>query len=218
MSLTTPLKNLFTLGLLAFAFMISGRSGAQTPGTGAISGTVSDSNDRKIASADIVAVDQANGTTRKVETSEAGLFRFALLPPGVYDLKVARDGFSAKTLASILVTVGQTSSLNVILSVAGAHETCSGRWLLYLGHRRLHSRRTCKQSRNSIIAPLEQKLHADIRTFTWSDRRPAQCNRVGKWHAKRHVKRSYADIEQYPVQRDRCQQSGRELGSACPIV
>jgi hypothetical protein len=92
----------------------------QTPGTGAISGVVVDSANRAVGNAEVLAVDDATHMSRSVVTTAEGVFRVPLLPPGSYTVTVTAVGFAGHTFQNIPVTVSETSSLNVTLSVAGA--------------------------------------------------------------------------------------------------
>jgi hypothetical protein len=105
----------------ALLMLLSAPCFAQTPGTGAISGTVSDQANKAIANADVVAVSDATHLSRSVKTSPEGTFRVPLLLPGTYTLTVTVPRFATGTLHSVLVTVSQISSVNVTLAVAGAN-------------------------------------------------------------------------------------------------
>jgi hypothetical protein len=90
----------------------------QTPGTGAISGMVFDPSKRVVADADVIAVNEATHASRSVLTSSEGAFHVPLLPPGNYALTVKAAGFAEQTAHAILVTVSETNSLNLTLSIA----------------------------------------------------------------------------------------------------
>jgi Carboxypeptidase regulatory-like domain/TonB dependent receptor/TonB-dependent Receptor Plug Domain len=105
---------------LVFSLM-TWNSLAQTPGTGAISGIVLDPSNRVVMNADVVAVNDATRLSRAVKTTSEGVFRVPLLLPGAYTVTVTVPGFSVNTSRLIQVTVSQTSSLDVRLSVAGAN-------------------------------------------------------------------------------------------------
>src|SRR5271165_2348819 len=93
---------------------------AQTPGTGALRGVVYDPAGRSIADADVVATNEATNLSRAARTTDDGVFRVPLLPPGSYAVIVKAAGFADRTVKSIAVTVSETSSLNVTLQVAAA--------------------------------------------------------------------------------------------------
>jgi len=93
----------------------------QTPGTGAISGMVFDPSNRVIANAEVLTVNEAINLSRSAITTAEGVFRVPLLPPGNYTVTVKAMGFSEHTSHSILVTVSETSYLNVTLTIAGVN-------------------------------------------------------------------------------------------------
>src|ERR1700722_14647962 len=95
----------------------------QTPGTGAITGVVSDPAGRLVVNASVQAVNEATQITRSAITTTAGGFRVPLLPPGMYAVTVVAAGFSTNTSHSIQVTVSETTSLNVSLVVAGVNQS-----------------------------------------------------------------------------------------------
>jgi len=92
----------------------------QTPGTGAISGVVYDPSNRVIANAEVLAVNEATQASRSVNTTAEGVFRFPLLPPGSYTVTVTAAGFAPRVSKSVPVTVSETSSLSVTLTVTQA--------------------------------------------------------------------------------------------------
>jgi Carboxypeptidase regulatory-like domain/TonB-dependent Receptor Plug Domain len=56
-------------------------------------------------------------------TSDAGTYRFPLLPPGTYDLEYALSGFTTLKRAGIQIAVGATVTLDIKLSVGALAET-----------------------------------------------------------------------------------------------
>src|SRR5260370_39916004 len=66
---------------------------AQTSGTGAITGTITDSTGAVIPGASIEATNTGNGQQRTVTTGADGTYSIGLLPPGIYSLKITASGF-----------------------------------------------------------------------------------------------------------------------------
>ena len=89
----------------------------QTPGTGAISGTVYDPVNRVIPNANVLTVNEATHVSRTTTSTATGGFHVPLLPPGTYDVTVTVPGFAVNVSSAIQVTVSQTASLNVVLAV-----------------------------------------------------------------------------------------------------
>jgi hypothetical protein len=99
---------------------LTGLAFGQTPGTGAISGVVLDPSNRVISNAEVLAVNEATQVSRSVFTSAEGAFRVPLLPPGSYMVSVKATGFAVSASHAIEVTVSDTVSLSVKLTVAAA--------------------------------------------------------------------------------------------------
>ena len=110
----------FSTVTLAFILLAAQRGAAQTPGTGAISGTVVDSAHRVIVGAEVTAVDQATHTERAVKSGAGGDFRFSLLPPGDYAITFAAAGFAQGTISPVQVAAGEVHSLDATLYVENA--------------------------------------------------------------------------------------------------
>jgi Carboxypeptidase regulatory-like domain/TonB dependent receptor len=90
----------------------------QTPGTGAVSGSVTDPENRVVARAQVLAVNEATHLSRTVKTTAAGFFEVPLLLPGSYVITVKEPGFAPSISNSIQVTASETTSINVRLALA----------------------------------------------------------------------------------------------------
>ncbi|MCU1226684.1 MAG: hypothetical protein JWQ42_4777 [Edaphobacter sp.] len=96
---------------------------AQSPGTGAIAGTVTDSSGAVISSAKVLVINDETRAARAVVTSSEGAFRVSLLSPGVYSVSAAAPGFSARQMRSIHVGASETSTVELRLVVGATDET-----------------------------------------------------------------------------------------------
>ena len=108
---------------IAFVFAISLfglHAGAQTPGTGAISGTVFDPAHNVLAGATITAVEDATKTARTARSDARGGFRIPLLPPGDYAVTVEASGFQPTAGPSVRVTASEVQILDATLAIAEA--------------------------------------------------------------------------------------------------
>jgi Carboxypeptidase regulatory-like domain len=81
----------------------------------ALSGTVSDSSGAVISGAAVTVQELGTGATRTVSTDTAGHYQFSLLPVGVYEIRVSKEGFSEKVRTGIHLAVGQDAVANVTL-------------------------------------------------------------------------------------------------------
>jgi Carboxypeptidase regulatory-like domain/TonB dependent receptor-like, beta-barrel len=113
----TRLVGLVLLALLALPFTAL----AQTT-TGTIIGTVTDASGAVLPG---VSVTIRGATIVGVQTSvtnEKGLYRFAGLPQGAYDLTCTLSGFATTTRKDVHVNIGGTSEENVALKVSQLQE------------------------------------------------------------------------------------------------
>ncbi len=76
---------------------------AQTAGTGALTGKVTDASGGAVANAKITAVNADGGQTQTATTGADGVYRFARLPPGNYSVKIEATGFQALEIASTTI-------------------------------------------------------------------------------------------------------------------
>ena len=93
---------------------------AQTPGTGAISGTVFDPAHDALANATITAVENATKVERTAKTGARGEFRIPLLPPGDYAVTFAADGFKPRIATDVPVIASEVHILDATLAISGA--------------------------------------------------------------------------------------------------
>jgi hypothetical protein len=96
---------------------------AQTAGTGAISGTVTDPSGGAISGATVTATSLDTNQVRTATTGSSGEFKFSLLPPGNYSLKFGAAGFKTSAIASVTVNVTETTAANQSLEVGSVTQT-----------------------------------------------------------------------------------------------
>jgi len=90
---------------------------AQTASTGALAGTVRDASGAVIPNATVTATSVDTGQARTTMTGTEGTYRFALLPPGNYRVRIEAGGFKAAEIASATVSVTETAVLDRALEV-----------------------------------------------------------------------------------------------------
>ena len=92
---------------------------AQVSGSGAeLSGTVSDASGAVIAKAALTLRDLDTNRTYTATATESGSYVLPNVTPGRYELRVSYTGFANFTRTGIVLTVGQTATINVTLEVA----------------------------------------------------------------------------------------------------
>jgi len=90
---------------------------AQTYTTGEISGVVTDSTGAVLPHATVTALNKDNGTQRSTQTGTGGLYRCALLPPGIYMVTVTAPSFQTFTRDEIRVEIGHSVHLDFQMKI-----------------------------------------------------------------------------------------------------
>jgi hypothetical protein len=108
-----------TLGLTALSF--ARPAFAQQP-TGSIEGTVTDPSGAVINGATITARDVTTNQSRSTTTRSDGKYLIQQLAPGVYEIKVAAQGFKSTVVSNVKVDVGKTTATDIKTEVGGANE------------------------------------------------------------------------------------------------
>ena len=86
---------------------------AQTAGTGAIAGSITDPSGASVAEAQVKAINEATGEVRTAASTAAGNYTVALLLPGLYTLEISKTGFKLVQAPHISVVVTETKTFNV---------------------------------------------------------------------------------------------------------
>jgi outer membrane receptor protein involved in Fe transport len=87
-----------------------------------LNGTVRDESGGTVGKAAISLREMDTNRTYSASTNDAGFYALPSLPPGHYELKVNYTGFGAYTQKGIVLTVGQTATIDVTLKVAARGE------------------------------------------------------------------------------------------------
>jgi outer membrane receptor protein involved in Fe transport len=90
--------------------------------TGSIDGQVVDQSGAVLPGATVTITQPATGATRSIAADEQGLFRAPLLPPGTYDIVAELSGFTARRHSGMTLTIGQTLTLRIEMSLASVAE------------------------------------------------------------------------------------------------
>ena len=96
---------------------------ARAQGSGEITGTVTDSNGAIIPKAEVTLLNQATGAARTVPTNSAGLFDFAGIDVGKYNITVKVSGFTTYKKTDIVMNVAQTLKEDIPLQAGGEGQT-----------------------------------------------------------------------------------------------
>ena len=105
------------LGLLAAVAL------AQTAGTGAIAGTITDPSGAVVPNAAIKAINVTTAETRTAVSSSNGTYLVPLLLPGTYRVEASKSGFKLSVSGDVPVHITETATVNLKLAVGAAAET-----------------------------------------------------------------------------------------------
>src|SRR5712664_1623965 len=90
--------------------------------TGRITGVVKDSSGGVILRAEVQAVNEGTGEKWQSVTDAAGNYSFLLLPPGLYQIEVAANGFKTAVSKDVPVRITETTAINISLAVGNRVE------------------------------------------------------------------------------------------------
>jgi hypothetical protein len=114
-----PMRHLrIALPLVLFlAFQAFGQT------TGGLVGRVTDSTGAALPGVTVEVRSAALMGVRSAVTDSEGEYRFAILPPGAYDVSATLEGFAPQTRSGVRVSLAKESTLDVTLSPAAVSET-----------------------------------------------------------------------------------------------
>ena len=95
---------------------------AQTAGTGALTGTITDANGAAVLGAQVTVVNESTGEDRTVVSSETGNYTLPLLLPGSYRIEVSATSFKKSIKSGLQINVTETTRLDVQLEVGSVEE------------------------------------------------------------------------------------------------
>jgi len=91
--------------------------------TGSVTGVVSDPQGGTVAGADVSLTDIGTKVSRTTTSNEAGIYHFAGVHVGEYDVTISKQGFKVFKAASQKVSIGTQLTLNVTLEIGSLTET-----------------------------------------------------------------------------------------------
>lgn len=87
-----------------------------------LNGTIQDQNGATVPQAKVTLLNPSVGFNREVLTGDNGLYSFTLIPPGTYQLRVEKTGFNSFVASGVVLSVGQSSTLNAELQVGNVSQ------------------------------------------------------------------------------------------------
>src|SRR6202161_4372658 len=108
---------------LLFVVFSADRAAAQSAGTGALTGTVTDPSGKSVPNATVTVVNTGTNQARSTTTGPDGVYKFALLPPATYLVKFAAAGFKTAEVAGVVIDVTETPLLDKVLELGQVTQT-----------------------------------------------------------------------------------------------
>lgn len=117
-------KLMSTLGACLLAFLLALPSAvAQSSGTGAISGVITDQSGAVVPGAQISVKNLQTGEARTLRSTSTGSYTVNGLAPGDYRVAVSNSGFKSVVFPKVTVHVTNIEALNVHLDIGEASES-----------------------------------------------------------------------------------------------
>ena len=95
---------------------------AQSATTGALAGTVLNQSGEPVPNAAISITFAATSQTHTATAGTDGGYRFAMLPPGVYEVHFASEGFKTSRMPAVTVNISEVATLDATLESGDASE------------------------------------------------------------------------------------------------
>src|ERR1700693_4487830 len=95
---------------------------AQSAGTGALTGTLTDPSGASIPNATVTLTNTQTNQSRTTTTGADGSYRFPLIPPGEYRVRFSATGFKTSEVTSFIVNVTETPVLDRAMEVGAQTE------------------------------------------------------------------------------------------------
>ncbi len=109
--------------VLAFALLLVAANALAQSTTATISGTVKDAQQAVLPGATVTVRNVDTGLTRTIVTDTSGVFRFAALPVGRYELEAELTGFSKYVRSGLTLALNQEAVIDIALGLASLAET-----------------------------------------------------------------------------------------------
>ena len=116
-------KKAIALLLPFIVFLFSIRAFAQTKTTGRIVGTVIDETGGGVSRAEITVFNRAIAIKVKASSDESGNYTVGLLPPGIYQVSFAANGFKTLIQEDVSVSITETKVVDAELVAGGIEES-----------------------------------------------------------------------------------------------
>ncbi len=112
-----------TFSAFSAVLVCAGTAAGQTSTTGALRGTVTDAQGAVIPAATITVTSKATAQTHIVKTGKDGQYTIGLLPPEVYTIQIAAEGFKTEEPPVVTILVTETARADAKMVPGSAGET-----------------------------------------------------------------------------------------------
>lgn len=92
-------------------------------GTSSLAGKVTDAQGGVLPGVNVVVTNEDTGVFREVVSSAEGSFGVSQIVPGRYRVAAKLEGFKALDRRGVVLTVGETATIDLVLEVGGLAET-----------------------------------------------------------------------------------------------
>jgi hypothetical protein len=106
----------YFVAIALFALLAHVEVMAQSGGTGALAGTVTDPTRAVIPGVTVTLISNDSGQTRTTVTEGNGAYRFGLLSPGSYRVTFTSKGFGSSVVPKVAIDVTETAALDSTLT------------------------------------------------------------------------------------------------------
>ena len=115
------MSNRFIPSWVISVFLLTSFTWAQDT-RGSIAGRISDPSGALVAGATVEVRNPATGSRSALQTSTDGIYRAALLPPGLYNIEVSAPGFKKSIRSGVEVRVADRLDINFMLEIGGSEQ------------------------------------------------------------------------------------------------
>jgi hypothetical protein len=148
--------------LILLSLMLAPSLLAQSSATGALTGTVKDPSGAVIPNAMVALTSLDTGAVRTATTGADGVYRFTLLPPENYRVRIDAGGFKPVEIPSVTVSVTETAVLDRTLEVGGQTQTVTVEGEVVAIQTTSSSLGTVANARTMVDLPLNTRNYTNL--------------------------------------------------------
>src|SRR5262249_31569981 len=111
------------VAILALLLGSAGAAFGQAAGAGTISGTLTDQQGAVVPDASVTVHNVDTNVDRAFTSNGAGIYTAPFLQPGHYEITISKTGFAKVTRKDLILSVGQTLTIDFQLPVQSTQET-----------------------------------------------------------------------------------------------